>query len=490
MRVNSLSTSRPHRGVAAVVDGLRDVMTQSLSDGRVAPRDDPKEEQKTEGIDLSIVVPAYDGARTIADCLASVEHATRGRRREIIVVESSGDATAEIIRRRFLDVVLIRSAERLSAGGARNRGAARARGRLVFFTDQDCIVPADWIDRLERHLQDRSVGAAGGAVGIANPANLSGCAVYFLEFLKHFPGNRPARRDDNFLVGCNSAFRAEVLDIVRFPDQTIGEDVLLSHALRSHNFGLVYDPRIEVQHHNREGWREFFNYNRKMGRSAASYHHVLRRGWATPFLRVPWLVFLAPVVVLPSIALDLARSRWSYFFRFLLVSPMCLLGNLVWANAFEEGCSQCGQNTRKPMTRNELIRLLRRVKSRLTTGGASRRMLVPFVRGLRVFAEPRSQGSRHPLANAAALGYGGASANHLRTPAGYWGTAGRPGASAVRRSAVTSIVIPVFNNAALTHRCLESIIKETGTGRTRSLSSTMGPTKRRGRCCPALPVSG
>ena len=78
------------------------------------------------------------------------------------MVESSGDATAEIVRRRFPDVVLICSETRLSAGGARNRGAAAAGGPLVFFTDQDCIVPVDWIDRLGRHLDDPSVGAAGG----------------------------------------------------------------------------------------------------------------------------------------------------------------------------------------------------------------------------------------------------------------------------------------------------------------------------------------
>lgn len=292
------------------------------------------------------MIPAYFGAHTIADCLASIERATRGRDREIIVVESSGDATAEIVRQRFPDVVLIRSAERLSAGGARNRGAARARGRRVFFTDQDCIVPSDWIDRLERHLEDPSVGAAGGAVGIRNPSNLSGCAVYFLEFLKHFPGNGPPQRNENFLVACNSAFRADVLQQVSFPDQTLGEDVLLSHALRSHGFGVVYDPRSEVRHHNREGWGEFFNYNRKMGRSAASYHHVLNRWWAVPFLRIPMLTFLAPVVILPSIALDLARSRSSYFFRFLLLSPMCLLGNLAWAGAFRRQVLEMRRNAR------------------------------------------------------------------------------------------------------------------------------------------------
>ena len=89
----------------------------------------------------------------------------------------------------------------------------------------------------------------------------------------------------------------------------------------------------EVLHHNREGWQEFFDYNRKMGRSAASYHRVLRRWWAGPFLKFPMLAFLAPVVILPSIAFALVRSRWSYLFRFVLLSPMCLAGNLVWASA-------------------------------------------------------------------------------------------------------------------------------------------------------------
>jgi GT2 family glycosyltransferase len=294
----------------------------------------PRVQSGCGAVDISVVIPAYYGAHTIADCLESVERATRGRDREIIVVESSGDATAEIVRQRFPGVVLIRSAERLSAGGARNRGAAEAHGRLVFFTDQDCIVPADWVDQLERHLEEPTVGAAGGAVGIRYLSNLSGCAVYFLEFLNHFPANRPPRRNENFLVGCNSAYRAQTLQIVHFPDQTIGEDVLLSHELRSNGFGVVYDPRSEVRHHNREGWGEFFNYNRKMGRSSAAYHQVLQRWWAVPFLRIPALAFLAPVVILPSIALDLARSRWSYFFRFVLLSPMCLLGNLVWASAF------------------------------------------------------------------------------------------------------------------------------------------------------------
>ena len=75
-----------------------------------------------EDVDISIVVAAYRGAATIADCLASIDAATKGRRCEIIVVESSGDDTCNIVHERFPDVVVIRSDERLTAGGARNVG--------------------------------------------------------------------------------------------------------------------------------------------------------------------------------------------------------------------------------------------------------------------------------------------------------------------------------------------------------------------------------
>src|SRR5262245_31210164 len=92
---------------------------------------DPSD-NRSESIDISVVIPAYFGAKTIADCLESVQRALRNHSAQIIVVESSGDATAEIVRTRFPDVLLIQSEKRLSAGAARNRGTVEARGKLVF----------------------------------------------------------------------------------------------------------------------------------------------------------------------------------------------------------------------------------------------------------------------------------------------------------------------------------------------------------------------
>jgi glycosyltransferase involved in cell wall biosynthesis len=291
---------------------------------------------RADPVDISVVIPAYHGAATIAACLASVQRATEGRRAEIIVVESSGDRCGEIVHERFPGVTLVLSPARLSAGAARNRGVAMARGRIVFFVDQDCVVPHDWIVSLEKHFVDSATGGVGGSLGILNPECLTGCGVYFLEFFRHFPRNGPPQRNRNFLLGSNSAYRADVLRNAAFPDQTLGEDVLLSHQLRQRGVELAYDPRVEVLHRNREGREQFFRYNTKMGTASAADQVILKRPRSWLFLRFPILAFLTPAVVLPVIFIRLLRcsKRRTYLPTFLRLLPLCLAGNLVWAAAF------------------------------------------------------------------------------------------------------------------------------------------------------------
>ena len=284
--------------------------------------------------DISVIIPAYYGAGTIAGCLASVVLATQGRRSEIILVDSSGDDCGAIVREQFPQVTLILSPTRLSAGGARNAGMERARGKFLFFVDQDCQVPADWIAGLERHFADPTVGGAGGSLGMLNPAARTGSAIYFLEFFRHLPTNSPPQRNPDFLLGCNCAYRADVLRAVSFPDQTLGEDVLVSHLVCQQGVDLIYDPSVEVLHTNRVGKREFLRYNMKMGSASAAYQMALRQPRSLPFLWFPALAFLVPFIILPMIFVRVLRCRRPYLKSFLLLLPVCFVGNLVWAAAF------------------------------------------------------------------------------------------------------------------------------------------------------------
>jgi GT2 family glycosyltransferase len=293
----------------------------------------PQRDLTTDHPEVSVVVPAYRGILTIAVCLSSVRNAAHGMPVEIIMVESSGDGTAELVRARFPEVVVIEWRTRLSAGQARNVGFQRSKGRFVLCVDQDCVVGVDWIQRLVAHLERDGVGAAGGSVGVANPGNLPGWCVYFLEFFTHLP-TRCAAREDNFLIGANSGYTAEVTRQLSFPDQTLGEDVLYSDAIRQHGFRVLYDPTITVMHHNRAGWREFISYCRAMGCASAASQQQLGGRAIALLRRMPALALCIPAIMLPRIAWRMMRAPWGHLARFALLLPACVFGQLVWANAF------------------------------------------------------------------------------------------------------------------------------------------------------------
>lgn len=283
---------------------------------------------------ISVVIPAWNGCATIAACLRSVTRATDGKSVEILVVESSGDAARDLISREFPNVRLLLPNRRMQVGQARNLGLENATGDLVFFVDQDCTVPADWIEHLGQLFTDPTIGAVGGSVGVGNPRNLSGMGVYFLEFFRHIPSQRPACECHSFLLGCNLAVRRCLYPNVRFPDQTLGEDVLFSDAIRRTGQRLIYSPAVRVSHWNRTGWREFFRYTWKMGVASAEYQRVLQVSHIRIFLRYPVLVLLTPPINCMRVLWQLISARSEYLLLFLLLLLPCIVGNTWWAIAF------------------------------------------------------------------------------------------------------------------------------------------------------------
>lgn len=289
--------------------------------------------------DISVIIPAYRGILTIGECLRSVKKAAESWSHEIIVVESSGDGTVEVVNAHFPEVMVIASPVRLSAGRARNEGMRRARGKRLLCVDQDCVVPDDWIERLVALLDQPGTGAAGGSIAVANPRVLSGWCVYFLEFLHHFPSRGPLR-DNNFLIGANSAWHPEAVEVAPFPDQTLGEDLLISEDLRRRGYVVRYDPTITVAHHNREGWAEFMRYCRAMGEAAAKDQLRLGGRAIAMLRRLPILCFGIPLVMLPRIGWRLLGAPRGYLWRFLMLFPCCAWGQIIWAASFRRSLIQ------------------------------------------------------------------------------------------------------------------------------------------------------
>ena len=106
--------------------------------------------------DVSVIIPAFNTARTIERCLDSL--LAQQADVEIIVVDDcSTDATWEICRRyaaRFDRVRAVRNERNVGQGLSRNRGIELARGEYLAFVDSD--------DYVDRHMYEDMLALAQG----------------------------------------------------------------------------------------------------------------------------------------------------------------------------------------------------------------------------------------------------------------------------------------------------------------------------------------
>ena len=110
---------------------------------------------------LSFVVPAYNEELELPATIAEIRDAAQDRQYEIIVVDdASTDATSTVAQNEGAKIVSI---NRRQIAAARNAGARRARGDILFFVDADTQIN-------EKHVRGAiealEAGCAGGSARV------------------------------------------------------------------------------------------------------------------------------------------------------------------------------------------------------------------------------------------------------------------------------------------------------------------------------------
>ena len=93
---------------------------------------------------VSVIVPAFNSARTLPDVLAALQAQDYPRPLfEVLVVDNgSTDQTAAVVQSNGYTPIQIPARP---VGAARNHGAKLAKGSILAFLDSDCIPHPDWI---------------------------------------------------------------------------------------------------------------------------------------------------------------------------------------------------------------------------------------------------------------------------------------------------------------------------------------------------------
>lgn len=214
-----------------------------------------------------MVVPTLNRVADLRRCLAALARQTRAADQVVVVVHDSDTATRQTLTNwREAGQWVLATVRSRGLPAALNAGLEAADGDVICFTDDDAEPWPDWLERIEVHYHDPSVGAVGGRDVLVNEpvAHHGRCAVVGKVFwYGRYVGNhhlqlqssRPANVDT--LKGVNMSYRATALGGFRFDERlcVVGGSCTELDAgffLRRGGWRLVYDPEIGVNHHHSE----------------------------------------------------------------------------------------------------------------------------------------------------------------------------------------------------------------------------------------------
>jgi GT2 family glycosyltransferase len=105
-------------------------------------------------IDVSVCIVNWNCREMLRDLLESLLRQPQGVRVEVIVVDNaSTDGAADAVAAEFPEIVLVRNSVNVGFSRANNQAARLARGRYLFFLNNDTLVPPHSLRRLLNYAE-------------------------------------------------------------------------------------------------------------------------------------------------------------------------------------------------------------------------------------------------------------------------------------------------------------------------------------------------
>lgn len=198
---------------------------------------------------VSVVVPVWNGADHISDCLRAIEQQSYpADRYELLVVDNgSTDETAEMVKAHPRAQLLVETSP--GSYRARNLALKRAAGDYVLFTDADCVADRGWIAAAVAAARAHpEAGVLGGQITLFDTQECSSRACVAYELLFSF--NQELSLASGYSVTANWMSPTALLRELGGFDANLrsGGDVQMSSRISEHGRALVYVRGMKVAH--------------------------------------------------------------------------------------------------------------------------------------------------------------------------------------------------------------------------------------------------
>lgn len=122
---------------------------------------------------VSVVIPVYNEADVIEECLESLRRQSYKNLEIIVVDDGSSDATLQKLKASKTPKLQVLAQPHLGAGAARNFGASKAKGEILVFVDADMTFAPDFIRNLVKPIEEgKAIGTFSKEEYLANKDNI------------------------------------------------------------------------------------------------------------------------------------------------------------------------------------------------------------------------------------------------------------------------------------------------------------------------------
>jgi len=204
---------------------------------------DPNGKPRTLG-GLTIIIPAYNEAKFVADTIKSVQNQTVHVDQIIVVDDCSTDGTGDVARACGNDIVVIRPPKNCgSKASALNFALEYVSSEFTLAIDADTTISPDGVEKLMVHFENANTGCVCGMVIPRRVQSLWERGRY-VEYLYAFTMYKPIQDyygRPMIASGCFSAYRTDLLRLLGgWSMRTVGEDMDLTWSM----YKLGWDIRF------------------------------------------------------------------------------------------------------------------------------------------------------------------------------------------------------------------------------------------------------
>lgn len=175
---------------------------------------------------VSIIIPVYNTAKYLKNCLDSVVNQSYSNIEIIVINDCSTDCSQAIMNhyaQNYHNIKIVDSSLRLLPGGARNIGLELAQGNYIYFLDSDDFMARDAISTLIHLVTVYETPIASGQhQTIIGPLNFHGNNSLKDTFID-LTQNKEMIDECNGVVW-NNLYKHELISNIRFPENLLYED--------------------------------------------------------------------------------------------------------------------------------------------------------------------------------------------------------------------------------------------------------------------------